>query len=228
MPTLREIMLLQELQHENVIELIDVFPHKRNLYLVYEYMTSDLEAVIKDKANLRLREADVKAYMRAILQGLAACHGHWIMHRDVKPNNILLGPSGQVKLADFGAGRVFGSPNDKKFTTQVFARWYRAPEVLLRATNYSSPIDVFAMGCIMAELMTLRPLFPGSSEADQIYKICSVLGSPTMRTWPEGIKLAAAMNFRFPQFVPTPLSQLIPNASPEAIQVRGLAFYLGI
>mgnify|MGYP003304809339 CR=1 FL=1 len=99
---IREIKFLRELQHENVIELIDVFPHKRNLYLVYEYMTSDLEAVIKDKANLRLREADVKAYMRAILQGLAACHGHWIMHRDVKPNNILLGPSGQVKLADFG------------------------------------------------------------------------------------------------------------------------------
>ena len=91
--------------------------------------------------------------------------------------------------------------------------------MLLRATNYSSPLDVFAMGCIMAELLTLRPLFPGSSEADQIYKICSVLGSPTMRTWPEGVKLAAAVNFRLPQFVPTPLAQLIPNASPEALQV---------
>lgn len=101
----------------------------------------------------------------------------------------------------------------------LFDPRYRAPEVLLRATNYSSPLDVFAMGCIMAELLTLRPLFPGSSEADQIYKICSVLGSPTMRTWPEGVKLAAAMNFRLPQFVPTPLAQLIPNASPEALQV---------
>lgn len=96
---------------------------------------------------------------------------------------------------------------------------YRAPEILLRATNYSSPIDVFACGCIMAELLTLRPLFPGSSEADQIYKICSVLGSPTMRSWPDGIKLASNMNFRFPQFVPTPLTQLMPNASSEAIQL---------
>lgn len=79
-----------------------------------------------------------------------------------------------------------------------------AQEVLLRATNYNSPIDMFAMGCIMAELFTLRPLFPGSSEADQIYKICSVMGSPTARTWPEGLKLAAQMNFRFPQVLFTP------------------------
>lgn len=96
---------------------------------------------------------------------------------------------------------------------------YRAPEVLLRSTNYNAPIDQFAMGCIMAELYTLRPLFPGSSEADQIYKICSVLGSPTPQTWPEGLKLAARMNFRFPQFAPTPLSSLIPHASPDAIQL---------
>jgi protein kinase len=96
---------------------------------------------------------------------------------------------------------------------------YRAPEVLLRSTSYNSPIDIFAMGCIMAELFTLRPLFPGSSEADQIYKICSVLGSPSNKTWPQGIKLAAQMNFRFPQFVPTPLASLIPGCSPEAVQL---------
>ena len=122
-----------------------------------------------------------------------------------------------LKVADFGLARETRSR--PPYTDYVSTRWYRAPEVLLRATNYSSPIDVFAMGCIMAEMLTLRPLFPGSSEADQIYKCCSVLGSPTMRTWPEGIKLAAAMNFRFPQFVATPLSQLMPNASPEALQV---------
>lgn len=91
--------------------------------------------------------------------------------------------------------------------------------MLLRSTAYNSPIDIFAMGCIMAELFTLRPLFPGSSEADQIYKICSVLGSPSNKTWPTGIKLAAQMNFRFPQFVPTPLSSLIPGCSSEAVKL---------
>ena len=96
-------------------------------------------------------------------------------------------------------------------------RWYRAPEVLLRSTNYSSPIDVWAVGCIMAELYTFRPLFPGNSEIDEIFKICSVLGTPDAREWPEGFKLAAGMNFKFPQFSATPLATLIPNASKEAI-----------
>ena len=101
----------------------------------------------------------------------------------------------------------------------MFAYRYRAPEVLLRSTNYNSPIDQWACGGILAELFTLRPLFPGSSEADEIYKICAIMGSPTMRSWPEGIKLAAQMQFRFPQFAPTPLSQIVTNASPEAIQL---------
>ena len=122
-----------------------------------------------------------------------------------------------TKVADFGLARETRSR--PPYTDYVSTRWYRAPEVLLRATNYSSPIDVFACGCMLAEMLTLRPLFPGSSEADQLYKICSVLGSPTMRTWPEGIKLASAMNFRFPQFNPTALSTLMPNASAEALQL---------
>eukprot|EP00798_Chlamydomonas_sp_ICE-L_P019179 gene19179-25793_t len=96
---------------------------------------------------------------------------------------------------------------------------YRAPEVLLRSPYYNAPIDMFAMGAIMAELYTLRPLFPGSSEADEIYKICSIMGTPTATTWPEGLKLAGAMNFRFPQFATTPLSKIITNASPEAIDL---------
>lgn len=96
---------------------------------------------------------------------------------------------------------------------------YRAPEVLLRSTNYSSPIDVWAIGCIMAELYTLRPLFPGNSEIDEIFKICSILGTPTKEEWPEGYKLAAAMNFRFPQCTATPFGSLIPNASEEGIKL---------
>ncbi|KAF4529467.1 hypothetical protein B566_EDAN015579, partial [Ephemera danica] len=97
-----------------------------------------------------------------------------------------------------------------------FAR-YRAPEVLLHATNYGSPIDLWAVGCIMAELYTFRPLFPGNSEIDEIFKICSVLGTPEKRDWPEGYHLANAMNFKFPQFSRTPLSSLVPNASDAAI-----------
>lgn len=151
-----------------------------------------------------------------MLQGLAFMHKHSFFHRDIKPENMLV-KGDIVKVADFGLAREIRSR--PPFTDYVSTRWYRAPEVLLRSTTYNSPIDAWAMGCIMAELFTLRPLFPGSSEGDQLYKICSVLGNPTHSTWPEGMKLAAQMNYRFPQFVPTQLSQLIPHASPEAIQL---------
>lgn len=151
-----------------------------------------------------------------MLQGLAFMHKHSFFHRDIKPENMLV-KGDIVKVADFGLAREIRSR--PPFTDYVSTRWYRAPEVLLRSTTYNSPIDAWAMGCIMAELFTLRPLFPGSSEGDQLYKICSVLGNPTHSTWPEGMKLAAQMNYRFPQFVPTQLAQLIPHASPEAIQL---------
>lgn len=151
-----------------------------------------------------------------MLQGLAFMHKHSFFHRDIKPENMLV-KGDIVKVADFGLAREIRSR--PPFTDYVSTRWYRAPEVLLRSTTYNSPIDAWAMGCIMAELFTLRPLFPGSSEGDQLYKICSVLGNPTHSSWPEGMKLAAQMNYRFPQFVPTQLAQLIPHASPEALQL---------
>ncbi|XP_030603462.1 serine/threonine-protein kinase ICK isoform X2 [Archocentrus centrarchus] len=135
----------------------------------------------------------------------------------MKPENLLcMGPE-LVKIADFGLAREIRSR--PPYTDYVSTRWYRAPEVLLRSTSYSSPIDQWAVGCIMAELYTLRPLFPGSSEIDTIFKICQVLGTPKKNDWPEAYQLASAMNFRWPQCVPSNLKTLIPNASPEAIHL---------
>ncbi|XP_050922627.1 serine/threonine-protein kinase MAK isoform X7 [Lates calcarifer] len=133
----------------------------------------------------------------------------------MKPENLLcMGPE-LVKIADFGLAREIRSK--PPYTDYVSTRWYRAPEVLLRSSTYSSPIDLWAVGCIMAELYTLRPLFPGNSEVDEIFKICQVLGTVKKMDWPEGYQLASAMNFRFPQCVPTHLKTLIPNASNDAI-----------
>jgi protein kinase len=206
---------LKKLNHPNIVKLKEVIRENDELFFVFEFMECNLYELFK-KRDRHFPESTIRNYMYQLFQGLAFMHKHGFFHRDIKPENILC--KGETcKVADFGLARETRSR--PPYTDYVSTRWYRAPEVLLRSTAYSSPIDIFACGCIMAELMTLRPLFPGSSEADQIYKICSVLGSPTMRTWPEGIKLASSMNFRFPQFVPTPLSQLIPNASPEAIQV---------
>lgn len=150
-----------------------------------------------------------------MLQGLAFMHKHGYFHRDMKPENLLcMGPD-VVKIADFGLAREIRSR--PPYTDYVSTRWYRAPEVLLRSTAYSAPIDIWAVGCIMAELYTFRPLFPGNSEIDELFKICSVLGTPDRSEWPDGFKLAANMNFKFPKFSPTPLASIIPNASREAV-----------
>eukprot|EP00271_Cylindrocystis_brebissonii_P000764 TRINITY_DN1097_c0_g1_i2.p1 TRINITY_DN1097_c0_g1~~TRINITY_DN1097_c0_g1_i2.p1 ORF type:complete len:398 (-),score=50.43 TRINITY_DN1097_c0_g1_i2:651-1844(-) len=130
--------------------------------------------------------------------------------------NILV-TNDTIKIADFGLAREVSS--QPPYTDYVSTRWYRAPEVLLQSQSYGAPIDMWAVGVIMAELFTLQPLFPGASEIDEVFKICSIIGSPTAASWPDGIKLAASMNFRFPECPPTPLSSFIPNASPEAIDL---------
>ncbi|OBS78390.1 hypothetical protein A6R68_19216 [Neotoma lepida] len=169
---------------------------------------------------MNLRE--VKLFMKIFYQNekenpLVIEQAGGFFHRDLKPENLLcMGPE-LVKIADFGLAREIRSR--PPYTDYVSTRWYRAPEVLLRSTNYSSPIDVWAVGCIMAEVYTLRPLFPGASEIDTIFKICQVLGTPKKTDWPEGYQLSSAMNFLWPQCIPNNLKTLIPNASSEAIQL---------
>lgn len=159
-------------------------------------------------------------------------HKHGFFHRDIKPENLLCNGPELVKIADFGLARELRSR--PPYTDYVSTRWYRAPEVLLRSTNYSSPIDLWAVGCILSELYTLQPLFPGRSEIDQIFRICSVLGTPDrvcltdphadklislnqQKDWPEGHTLATAMNFKFPLFSAIALETVVTNASPDGI-----------
>lgn len=213
---LREVKSLKKLNHANVIKLKEVIRENDHLYFIFEYMKENLYQLMKDRTRL-FPESTVRNIMFQILQGLAFIHKHGFFHRDMKPENLLcMGPE-LVKIADFGLAREIRSR--PPYTDYVSTRWYRAPEVLLRSTSYSSPIDQWAVGCIMAELYTLRPLFPGSSEIDTIFKICQVLGTPKKNDWPEAYQLASAMNFRWPQCVPSNLKTLIPNASPEAIHL---------
>ncbi|XP_009882492.1 PREDICTED: serine/threonine-protein kinase MAK isoform X2 [Charadrius vociferus] len=213
---LREVKSLKKLNHANVIKLKEVIRENDHLYFVFEYMKENLYQLMKDRNKL-FPESVIRNMMYQILQGLAFIHKHGFFHRDMKPENLLcIGPE-LVKIADFGLARELRS--QPPYTDYVSTRWYRAPEVLLRSSIYSSPIDMWAVGSIMAELYTLRPLFPGTSEVDEIFKICQVLGTPKKSEWPEGYHLASAMNFRFPQCVPISLKTLIPNASSEAIQL---------
>ncbi|ELV11971.1 Serine/threonine-protein kinase ICK [Tupaia chinensis] len=213
---LREVKSLKKLNHANVVKLKEVIRENDHLYFIFEYMKENLYQLIKERNKL-FPESAIRNIMYQILQGLAFIHKHGFFHRDLKPENLLcMGPE-LVKIADFGLAREIRSR--PPYTDYVSTRWYRAPEVLLRSTNYSSPIDVWAVGCIMAEVYTLRPLFPGASEIDTIFKICQVLGTPKKTDWPEGYQLSNAMNFRWPQCVPNNLKTLIPNASSEAIQL---------
>ncbi|XP_073796150.1 serine/threonine-protein kinase MAK isoform X7 [Danio rerio] len=214
---LREVKSLKKLNHANVVKLKEVIRENDHLYFVFEYMKENLYQLMKDRENKMFTENEIRNIMFQVLSGLAFVHKHGFFHRDMKPENLLcMGPE-LVKIADFGLAREIRSR--PPYTDYVSTRWYRAPEVLLRSPVYSSPIDIWAVGCIMAELYTLRPLFPGNSEVDEIFKICQVLGTVKKSDWPEGHQLASAMNFRFPQCVPTPLKTLIPNATNEALDI---------
>jgi protein kinase len=212
---LREVSSLRKLNHPNIVKLKEVIRENDELYFVFEFLDQNIYQLTKDRKKF-LPESRVRNIMFQIIQGLAHMHRQGYFHRDMKPENLLVAGD-VVKLADFGLAREIRSR--PPYTDYVSTRWYRAPEVLLRSTSYNSPIDLWAVGAIMAELYTFRPLFPGSSEPDEIYKICSVLGTPNLQSWPEGMKLAAAMNFKFPRFAQQPLRNFIPNASPEALQL---------
>ncbi|XP_026284833.1 serine/threonine-protein kinase MAK-like [Frankliniella occidentalis] len=216
---LREVKSLQKLSHANVVKLKEVIRENDTLYFVFEYMKENLYQLMKDRQK-PFPESDIRNILYQVLQGLAFMHRHGFFHRDMKPENLLcMGPD-LVKIADFGLAREIRSR--LPFTDYVSTRWYRAPEVLLHSTNYNSPIDLWAVGCIMAELYLLRPLFPGNSEMDQIFKICSYLGTPDKHEWPQGFQLASSMNFKFPQFSRTQLPSIVPSASKDGIQLLEL------
>ena len=218
---LREVKSLKKLNHPNVVKLKEVIRENSRLYFVFEYVKGDLLGLMRDQQDL-FSEASVRTIIFQILQALAYMHRNGFFHRDLKPENILCSSPDMVKIADFGLAREIRS--SPPYTDYVSTRWYRAPEVLLRSTNYSSPIDLWAVGCIMAELYTRRPLFPGSSEIDQIYKICSILGTPSHTDWAQGHTLASNMSFKFPQFTSTHLSQVLGSR----VSARAISFLYSI
>lgn len=152
--------------------ILDVFGHKSNVSLVFDFMDTDLEVIIKDN-NIVLTSANIKSYIIQTLQGLDYLHFNWILHRDLKPNNLLVNNFGVLKIGDFGLAKFFGSPN-RINTHQVVTRWYRAPELLYGARLYGTGVDMWAVGCILAELLLRIPFLPGESDLDQLTKIFQV------------------------------------------------------
>ncbi|RAL06286.1 putative kinesin family protein (KipA) [Aspergillus ibericus CBS 121593] len=184
MDAIREVKYLQELSHPNIIALHDVFSSKdQNLNLVLEYLPrGDLEMLIRD-SSIQYGAADVKAWMGMLARGVWFCHENFILHRDIKPNNLLVAADGEVKLADFGLARSFADPY-LNMTHQVITRWYRPPELLFGARHYSGAVDVWSMGMVFAELLLRVPFVAGNSDLDQISKLCEAFGTPTEDIWP--------------------------------------------
>lgn len=192
---LREIKLLQELKHINIIGLVDVFGHGSNISLVYDYMDTDLEEIIRDRDNIVLTPAHIKTYMIMILHGLEYLHANWILHRDLKPNNLLIDEKGILKIGDFGLAKFYGSPT-REMTHQVVTRWYRAPELLFGARIYSTGVDIWAVGCIFAELLRREPLLPGETDLNQLVRIFDLFGTPNETNWPRVKSLPDYVEFK--------------------------------
>ncbi|GAA5834238.1 hypothetical protein JCM3766R1_004497 [Sporobolomyces carnicolor] len=215
MSAIREVKFLRELNHPNLIQLVDVFSNKSNLNLVLEFLDTDLEAVIRDKS-LVFQAGDIKSWMLMTFKGLEFCHRNWILHRDMKPNNLLISADGVLKIADFGLAREYADES-AKMTCQVVTRWYRPPELLLGARSYSTGVDTWAAGCIFAELMLRVPFMAGESDMEQLQTIFNALGTPTEKDWPGFTKLSSSLKFE-----PKPasdLSFLFSAAPPSAISL---------
>lgn len=184
---IREISLLKELQHPNIVRLCDVIHTERKLTLVFEYLDQDLKKLL-DMTENGLDPATTKSFLYQLLKGVEYCHVHRVLHRDLKPQNLLINREGALKLADFGLARAFGIPV-RSYTHEVVTLWYRAPDVLMGSRKYSTPVDIWSVGCIFAEMVNGRPLFPGNTDSDQLIKIFKTLGTPNTDIWPTLVEL---------------------------------------
>ncbi|KAI9727555.1 MAG: hypothetical protein M1828_006497 [Chrysothrix sp. TS-e1954] len=251
---LREIIFLRTLpRHIHLVPALDIFldPLSKKLHIAMEYMDGNLYQLMKARDHKPFDGASVKSILFQILSGLEHIHDNRFFHRDIKPENVLVSVSGRedlgsafkrysqlvtppstpgsfsIKLADFGLARETHSR--VPYTTYVSTRWYRAPEVLLRAGEYSAPVDIWAVGAMAVEIATLKPLFPGGNEVDQVWRVCEIMGSPGNWVnkqgqkvgggeWRDGVKLANKLGFSFPKMAPHTLDTIIqPPQWPPAL-----------
>uniref|UniRef100_A0A1A9VQW0 Protein kinase domain-containing protein n=2 Tax=Glossina TaxID=44049 RepID=A0A1A9VQW0_GLOAU len=195
----REILILKSCKHENIVNLLDVVVGKslESIFLVMEYCEQDLASLLDNMAQ-PFSESEVKCIILQVLQGLKYMHSRYIIHRDLKVSNLLMTDKGCVKIADFGLARLFGQPC-QPMTPQVVTLWYRCPELILGSFTQTTALDMWALGCILGELLSHKPLLPGNTEIAQLELIIDLLGTPSEAIWPDFPKMPAIQNFTLKQ-----------------------------
>jgi len=221
---LREITILKELSHPNIVGLLKVHYEKEKLFLVLEYCSKDLKKLYSMKRK-PFPPSLVKSFAYQLLRGIDFCHCNRILHRDLKPQNILVNEDGTLKLADFGLSRAVQILPAKHLTREVVTLWYRAPEILLGCKTYDATVDIWSAGLIIAEMIKGMPVASGDSEIDQLFKVFKILGTPSPDIWKDILKLPH-FNPLFPQFKPADLSEILPTASTDALDlIKRLVIY---
>jgi cyclin-dependent kinase 7 len=216
----REIKLLREFKHENIIELVDCFTTPdQAVCLVYECAYTDLEKILANKS-ISVSLADVKQHLFALLTAISACHERWILHRDLKPDNLLFLKDGTMKLADFGLARMYGTPKTR-LSPQAITLWYKPPELLLGASEYSAAADMWSVGCIFAELLLRRPFLQGkNSDISQLDTIFTVFGTPNETNWPDYQTLPlCTRGLEWDDTTPIPFDEIFTAAPKDAISL---------
>ncbi|XP_029619744.1 mitogen-activated protein kinase 1 [Salmo trutta] len=222
--TLREIKILLRFKHENVISINDIIltpsvDQMKDVYIVQDLMETDLYKLLKTQ---RLSNDHICYFLYQILRGLKYIHSANVLHRDLKPSNLLLNTTCDLKICDFGLARVADPDHDHTgfLTEYVATRWYRAPEIMLNSKGYTKSIDIWSVGCILAEMLSNRPIFPGKHYLDQLNHILGILGSPSQEDLNCIINIKARNYLlSLPLRCKVPWNSLFPKADPKALDL---------
>ncbi|KAG5885561.1 Cyclin-dependent kinase 20 [Gonioctena quinquepunctata] len=215
---MREMCVLRVLCYKNIVKLVEITCVGSSVVLVMEYLPWSLADVLK-KTEIKLTLPQIKTYAKMVLNGVNFMHQNHIMHRDLKPANLLISKKGVLKIADFGLARIYDTKKSRLYSHQVATRWYRAPELLYGSKTYNLSVDMWSVGCIIAEMISGQPLFPGETDIEQLAIVLGTLGTPNEEVWPGLTQLPDYNKIAFSHSFPKSWSIILPTADEASLQL---------